>query len=125
MTARPSCWPRTAARPRACIIRPNAVNSLQITGSGTGNAVTIGAAGADAAIPMLLSDKGGAGVVVLSDNLVAMRVASAANSTGYLNVAAGTASSPLTLQDYSSANQDFALGAAGTGLVRLTGTAAR
>ena len=100
---------------------PNAVNGWQFTGSTTGNAVTIGAVGADPAVPVLLSDKGGAGVVTLSNGSIAMRVGSAAASTGYLNVAAGTSTSPLLLQNYASVSQDFGLGAAGTGLVRLVG----
>ena len=101
---------------------PNAVNGWQFTGSTTGNAVTIGAAGSDAAIPVLVSDKGGAGVVTLSNGSIAMRAVAAAGSSGYLNVSAATASSPLLLQDYSLSNQDMGLGAAGTGLVRLPGT---
>ncbi len=100
---------------------PGAVNGLQFTGSTTGTAVTIGAAGTDAAIPLLMTDKGGAGVITLSNGSIAMRVGSATTSTGYLNVAAGTATTPLTLQDYSLNSQDFDLGAAGTGLVRLIG----
>ena len=99
----------------------SAVNGWQFTGSTTGNAVTVGATGSDTAIPVLVSDKGGAGVVTLSNGSVALRVASAAGSSGYLNVSAGTATAPLLLQDYSLANQDIGLGAAGTGLVRLVG----
>ena len=100
---------------------PGAVNSWQLSGSTTGNAVSLDAVGADAGIPVLLSDKGGGGVITFSNGSIAMRVGSAATSTGYLNVAAGTATTPLMLSDYSLSNQDFDLGAAGTGLVRLIG----
>ena len=100
----------------------NAVNYWQFSGSTTGNAVAVGANGADAAIPVLVSDKGGAGVVTLSNNAVAMRVAAPAGASGYLNVSAGSATAPLALQDYSLSNQDMVLSAAGTGLVRLLGT---
>ena len=99
----------------------SAVNYWQFSGSTTGNAVAIGANGSDATIPILLSDKGGAGVITLSNNAIAMRVAAGAGASGYLNVSAGTATSALTLQDYALNNQDFALGAAGSGLVRLVG----
>ena len=101
---------------------PNAVNGWQLAGSVAGNAITLGATGSDAAIPVLVSDKGGAGVITLSNGSIAMRVASAATSTGYLNVAAGTATSPLMVQNYSLASQDLAIGAAGAGLVRIVGT---
>ena len=100
----------------------NTVNYWQFSGSTTGNAVAIGANGADATIPILLSDKGGGGVITLSNNSIAMRVAAGAGASGYLNVATGTATSALTLQDYSLSAQDLALGAAGSGLVRLVGT---
>ena len=98
---------------------PGAVNYIQIAGSVAGSALTINAAGADSQIPLVFNDKGGAGVVVESNGSIAMGVVSAAGSTGYLHVTAGTAGSALLLQDYSSANQDMALGAAGTGLVRI------
>ncbi len=102
---------------------PSAVNYWQITGSASpGNPVTAVATGSDAAIPILFSDKGGAGVLFQSNGSLALRVASSVASAGYLNVAAGAAGSPLTIADYSLANQDLALAAAGTGVVRLLGT---
>ena len=101
---------------------PNSVNYWQFSGSTSGNAVAVGANGSDATIPVLLSDKGGAGVITLSNNAIAMRVVAPSGASGYLNVAAGSASSPLLLQDYALGNQDFAIGAAGAGLVRVAGT---
>ncbi len=102
---------------------PGAVNYWQFTGSATGNAVAIGPAGSDAAIPVLVADKGGAGVITLSNGSIATRVAAPAAATSYLNITAGTATSPLTLADYALANQDMVLAAAGAGLVRIAGTA--
>lgn len=101
---------------------PNAVNGWQFTGSTTGNAVTLGPIGADAAVTTVLSDKGGGGIVMLSNGAFAMRAGAAANANGFLNVSAGTPTAALALQDYSLGNQDVTIGAAGTGMVRLVGT---
>ncbi len=99
----------------------NAVNYWQFGGATTGNAIVIGPVGSDTSIPVIMSDKGGSGVLFQSNNAVAMKVSAATGATSYLNMAAGTSTSPLTLQAYGAGNQDLGLGAANAGLVRLVG----
>ncbi len=92
-------------------------------GAAAGGTVSQHAQGADAAIGALMGDKGGAGVVLESNGVNALRVAGPANPIGYLNVETAAAGSPMVIADYSGGNQDMALAAAGTGLVRIAGTA--
>ncbi len=99
----------------------NAVNAWQFGGSVSGNAIVIGPTGADAAIPVIMSDKGGSGVLFQSNGAIAMKISATTGASSYLNVAAGTAGAPLSLQAYGAGNQDLGLAAANSGLVRLTG----
>ena len=99
----------------------HAVNGWQFGGSISGNAIVIGPTGTDAAIPVIMSDKGGLGVLFQSNGAIAMKVSAATGASSFLNVSAGTTSAPLTLQAYGAGNQDLGLAAANSGLVRLTG----
>ena len=74
---------------------PGAVNYWQFTGSAAGNAVAISPAGSDSTIPVLIGDKGGAGVITLSNGSIATRVAAPAAANSYLNITAGTATTPV------------------------------
>jgi hypothetical protein len=99
----------------------NAVNGWSMTGSATGVAVIMQPNGSDASIYSILADKGGAGVVLMSDgNLVA--VASAASSaSSYLQLSPGGTGAPFLLQTQSVAQTDLAMRGASGGAVHPMG----
>jgi hypothetical protein len=100
------------------------VDYLEAHGAPTGAPyVGLTAKGSDAVISLTLTDKGGGGIVLQSGSGAnVFRAVAATNANSYLNLTAGTASTSMQLADFFSGDQDFALAAAGTGLLRDGGT---
>ncbi len=100
-----------------------AVDGWQLSGAATGGYVTMAPTGTDASIAAVFGDKAGAGVAFLSNGNVVLNLTNPVSSpTAYFHMQPGTSAAPPVLAVYSLNPADLGLSAAGTGLVRLTGS---
>jgi hypothetical protein len=102
---------------------PTATNHMQIIGSASGGPVYFGAAGGDAAISLLVQDKGGAGVLTTSNNNFVLKQLAPVTTNSYAQIGPGSPGQPYTLQVLSAVPTDLNLLAASGGTVHIVGSA--
>ena len=99
-----------------------AVNGWAMMGSVSGSAVTLLPNGSDAAIASILGDKGGAGLVMMSNGQLATVVKAPSNASSYLLMQPGGPAAPYLVQALSAAKTDLNLSGSSGGGVHIVGT---
>lgn len=103
--------------PVASLANPSgAVNGWALGGAVSGGAVTLTPQGADPAIFAMLRDKGGAGVVIESNDVLVAKCTGNVGDSSYLGLSSAAAGAPVTIQAFGT-NAGLALVPSGTGKV--------
>ncbi len=99
----------------------NAADFLEITGAAANGYVSLNSVGLDGAIGLLMQDKGGSGLIGVSNGALVTKQVAPANASGYLQLSPGTAGQPFSLAVLNGAATDLALAGAGGGAVHPQG----
>ncbi len=99
----------------------NAADFLEITGAPSGGYIAMNSVGSDSAIGLLMQDKGGSGLIGISNGALVTKQVAPANASGYLQLSPGTAGQPYSVQVLNAAATDLNLAGAAGGAVHPQG----
>ncbi len=100
---------------------PNAADFLEITGAPAGGYIALNSVGSDSAIGLLMQDKGGSGLIGISNGALVTKQVAPGNASGYLQLSPGTAGQPYSMQVLNGTATDLNLAGASGGAVHPQG----